>query len=273
MPVEKISFCPTTEHLLASTGHDGGVRLWDVRMAGGVAGAGKGTQLADCKLGDPGLFLTWHPNGQEMLVGTKGDSVYSVDLRNMGFDPSSNDWAMDSSNRTPSVDKTSSPRYYGMCFSNSGNEVFATTGDGPVKILDYPSMSPLHSLSGHSYATYTVQHSPRGDWLAVGGGDSIITLWDTHDWHTEHALTGHSSAVRDISFSFDGAYLVAGSGTDARDGSSGIEVYHTDTGDVAHTIDTNNPVTVIAWHPYKYWLAYGGDQGGLKIIGQGTPST
>ena len=61
--VEKVAFCPTTENILASTGHDGGVRLWDVRVPGGAASAGKGTQLADCKVGDPVLFLTWHPDG------------------------------------------------------------------------------------------------------------------------------------------------------------------------------------------------------------------
>ncbi|KAK3053402.1 hypothetical protein LTR09_005571 [Extremus antarcticus] len=269
--VEQVAFSPTTEHVLGSTGQDGGVRLWDVRVPGGAAGGGKGTQLADCKVGDPALFLTWHPNGQEMLVGTKDDNVHAVDVRRMmDFDSSSNNWAMESTNCTPSANKASSARYYAMCFSNSGREVFATTGDGPVKLLDYPSMSTLHSLPGHSYATYAVQHSPRGDWLAVGGGDSIISLWDTNDWHCAHTLTSHASAVRDISFSFDGAYLVAGSGTDARDGTSGIDIYHADTGDVAHTIDTSNPVTVAAWHPYKYWLAYAGDPGGLKLIGPGS---
>ncbi len=267
-PVEKIAFCPTTENLLASVGHDGGVRLWDVRVPGGAAGAGRGTQLADCKIGESTLFLTWHPSGRELLVGTKDDNVHSVDVRRLvDFDSSSSKWALEASNCTPSADKTISPRYYAMCFSNSGREVFATTGDGPVRILDYPSMDPQHSLSGHSYATYAVQHSPRGDWLAIGGGDSIITLWDTHDWHCAHALMHHTSAVRDISFSFDGAYLVAGSGTDARDGAAGLAIYHTDSGDVAHTIDTSNPVTVAGWHPWKYWVAYAGDPGGLKIVG------
>ena len=104
----------------------------------------------------------------------------------------------------------------------------------------------------------------------MGGGDSIITLWDTYDWHCAHALTSHTSAIRDLSFSFEGAYIVTGSGTDARDGSPGIEIYHADTGDVAHTIETSNPVTVSAWHPWKYWVAYAGDPGGLKIVGAGS---
>lgn len=268
--VEKVGFCPTTENILASTGHDNGVRLWDVRVPGGAA-AGKGTQLADCKIGDPGLFLTWHPNGREMLVGTKEDSVYSLDVRKtMNFDDAISQWTLESLDKTPAAAKGSPTRYYGMCFSNSGREVFATTGDGPVKIFDYPTMDLLHTISGHTHATYTVQQSPRGDWLAVGGGDSIITLWDTIDWHCSHALTAHTSAVRDLSFSFDGAYIVAGSGSDARDAEKGLEIYHVDTGDVVHKFDTSHAVTTAAFHPYRYWIAYAGDSGGLKILGVGS---
>ena len=214
------------------------------------------------------MHLNWHPNGMELLVGTKEDLVQSVDVRRMvDMDSSESKWALEAQLR---LEHKPSSHYYGMCFSNSGREVFATTGDGPVKVLDYPTMTTLHTLQGHMYATYTVQHSPRGDWVAVGGQDSLITLWNTYDWHCEHSLTAHTSAVRDLSFSFDGAYIVAGSGIDARDGTSGIEVYHVDTGDVAHTIETKNAVTVVAWHPLRYWVAYAGDPNGLHIVGAGS---
>ena len=269
--VEKVAFCPTTENILASTGHDGGVRLWDVRVPGGAASGGKGTQLADSKISDAGLFLTWHPSGQEMLVGTKEDTIFSLDIRRtMNFDDAISQWSLDSTERTPAADKSSPSRYYSMCFSNAGREVFATTGEGPVNILDYPSMELLHTISGHTHATYAVQQSPRGDWLAVGGGDSIITLWDTQDWHCSHALTAHTSATRDLSFSFDGAYIVAGSGSDARDADKGMQIYHVDTGDVVCKVDTSHAVTTASFHPYRYWVAYAGDAGGLKIVGAGS---
>ncbi|KAF2484422.1 WD40-repeat-containing domain protein [Neohortaea acidophila] len=274
--VEKVAFCPTMDHVLGSTGGDGGVRLWDVRVPGGAAGGGKGTALADFKAGEPGrdpaLFFTWHPNGHEMLVGTKEDVVYSVDARRMSsFDAEPNpQWSLDGTLLTPFPDQKTSTHYYGMSFSNSGRHVFATTAEGPVKILDYPSMSILHTLSAHSGTTYSVQQSPRGDWLAVGGQDSLITIWDTYDWHCAHMLVGHGSPVRDLSFSFDGTYLITGSGQDAREGTSGMEVYHVDTGDVAHVVDTVNPVSVSAWHPLRYWIAYAGDAGGLKIVGVGS---
>jgi len=266
--VEKIAFCPTTEGVLASTGHDGMVRLWDVRTPGGAAVAGgKGTPLADCRVGNEGHFLTWHPSGREMLVGRKDDVIHSVDMRRMvDFDGSAK-YDLEATERSPAKDKSV---YYVMAFSNSGRELFATTHEGPVKVFDYPSMSLLHTLSGHAAQTYTVQQSPTGTYLAVGGADGVVSLWDTHTWFCANALTAHTASVKDVSFSFDGTYVAAGSGNDAKDGSPGMEIYHADTGDVVHTIDTVNPVTYVAWHPTRYWIAYAGDPGGLKLVGPGS---
>jgi THO complex subunit 3 len=269
--VEKVTFCPTTENLLASTGLDGGVRLWDIRSPGGPGVSGKGTALADYRVGDRGLFLTWHPNGTELLSGRSDDVVHVIDVRNMtGSSDGPNTWEMHATDRSPVKDKGA---FNAMAFSNSGQEVFATTAEGPVKILDYSNMSVLHTLSGHTHATYAVQQSAAGEWVATGGGDGITLLWNTYDWQCAHVLKAHTSSIRDLSFSFDGAYLVVGSGSDARDGTSGLEVYHTDVGDVVHTVDTMNPVTVAAWHPQRYWVAFAGDPGGLKIIGPGSSST
>ena len=80
--VEKVAFCPNQEAVLASTGGDGLCRLWDVRV-GGPVGAGKGREVAECKTGDTGLFLEWHPSGESVLVGRKDDVVMAVDVRKM----------------------------------------------------------------------------------------------------------------------------------------------------------------------------------------------
>jgi THO complex subunit 3 len=265
--VEKVAFCPNHEAVLASTGGDGLCRLWDVRVGGPVA-AGKGREVAECKTGDTGLFLSWHPVGESVLVGRKDDVVMAVDVRKMegGFG-SGEGWAAEARDSTPVKDRG---QFNAMAFSNSGRELFATTGEGPVKVLDWPSLDLLYTLSAHTSATYAVQHSPAGSYVAVGGSDSMVTLWDTTNWHCAHTLTPHMGSVRDLSFSFDGAYIAASSGSDARDSSSGIEVCHVDTGEHVHTIETSNPVTWLAWHPLRYWLAYAGDPGGLRIVGAGT---
>lgn len=267
--VEKVAFCPTQEAVLASTGGDGLCRLWDVRVPGGGAvGAGKGREIAECKTGDTGLFLNWHPSGETVLVGRKDDAVMAVDARKMeAGEGSASGWTVEARDSTPVKDRG---QFNAMAFSNSGRELFATTGEGPVKVLDWPSLELLYTLSAHTSATYAVQHSPAGSYVAVGGSDSMVTLWDTTNWHCAHTLMAHMGSVRDLSFSFDGAYIAASSGSDARDSSSGIEICHVDTGEPVHTIETTNAVTWLAWHPLRYWLAYAGDPGGLRIVGAGT---
>lgn len=268
--VEKVAFCPSMENVLASVGSDSGVRIWDVRMPGGGAGAaGKGTPMASSRLEDPGISVVWHPNERQMVVGTKEDYVKVLDLRRMTDLGAGalGSWELGCEDRAPFTQKR---RLHGMAFSNSGRELFVTTGEGPVRILDYPSMETIHTLTGHSDATYCVAQSPVGTYVAVGGADSIVSLWETSGWHCSHMLTDHTSAVRDISFSFDGAFLTAGSGADARDGTKGMEIYHVESGDVVHTVETANPITASAWHPLRYWVAFAGDPGGLKILGAGS---
>lgn len=285
-PIEKLQFNPRTEGLLASTAADGLVKLWDVRLpgagtgivAGGGPAAAKGgvtPKAAEHKIGEQGLFLTWHPNGHELLAGRHDDVVTALDIRRANvaiFDTSntsnSNRYDIEASDRTPVKDKGA---FNQMTFSNTGREVFATTTEGPVKILDYPSMTVLHTLYAHSSSTYSVKMSPTGNYIAVGGSDSLITLWDTTSWMATHVLPNHTAGVRDLSFSFDGNFLVAGSGTEGqREGDKGLHIYHVDTGDKVHTVETSNVPRDVAWHPLRYAVAFSGDPGGLKLAGSMT---
>ncbi len=266
--VEKVAFSPSAEGVLASCGGDGMVRLWDVRAPGvvGAVGAGKGSPvLGGCKVGGEAAFLTWRPDGAEVLVGRKDDEVYSVDVRHLA---SSNGAAASGIEATKRLSHGKDVLYE-MAFSNTGREIFATANDGTVKILDYPSMAHLHTLSAHPAPCYTVQHSPAGNYLAIGSGDGTVSLWDTHCWLATHSLAApnQTTSVRHLSFSWDGMYLVAGAGSDAKDGMPGLNVWHVDTGEVVHVVETQYATSQVAWHPSRYWIAYAGDHGGLKVVG------
>ncbi|KAK4636133.1 hypothetical protein CLAFUW4_00998 [Fulvia fulva] len=283
--VEKIVFSPKHEGLLASTGVDGMLKLWDVRLPGGAASLGTGvaahakggltTKAGEHKVDNQGLFLTWHPNATELLVGRKDDVITSVDVRrtdNVLFGASTagstatNSYELTATDRTPTKDGKVS--YNQMAFSNDASTLFSAETNGGIRIYDYPSMKKLHLLSGHTASVNAVTYSPAGTYLATGGSDGIINLFNTSTWLCDHALMDHTNAVRDLSFSFDGNYLVVGSGTaDSKDGDKGINIYHVDTGDVVHKVETTNVVTYVAWHPHRYAVAYGGDPGGLKIVG------
>ena len=131
--VEKVGWNPVKEAELASTGTDGTVKLWDLRVGAGATAGGKGSCVQDIKVGDQGLFMTWKPDGMEIVVGRRDDVIVPIDLR-MGV--MGNLEALEAREGK----KLQSAQTNQICFSNSGREVFATTGEGLVKVLDWPSM-------------------------------------------------------------------------------------------------------------------------------------
>lgn len=131
--VEKLAWNPIKEAELASTGSDGAVRLWDVRVGTGGLSAGKGSVVQEAKVGDSGLFLCWRPDGREIVVGRRDDVVVAVDVR-MGMDGVVERLDVQEGR------KASQGQTNQMCFSNTGREVFATTGEGSVRVLDWPTM-------------------------------------------------------------------------------------------------------------------------------------
>lgn len=135
--VERVEWNPLREGELASTGTDGTLRLWDVRVGPGAVGAaGRSSCVQDVKLGDGGLFLGWHPSGQQIVVGRRDDVVVVADVR-MGL--MGNVEALEPREGSRKV-VSGQVQMNQFAFSNSGREMFATTGEGTVKVLDWPSM-------------------------------------------------------------------------------------------------------------------------------------
>ena len=89
-----------------------------------------------------------------------------------------------------------------------------------------------------------------------------MCLWDTSEWVCRRALDQPVGAVRQVSFSWDGSYVVAG----AEEG-TGLDIAHVESGEYVHSVTTSAPALCVAWHPSRYWIAYSGDAGGLKIVG------
>ncbi|TKA59237.1 hypothetical protein B0A49_11503, partial [Cryomyces minteri] len=114
--VDRLAWNPVKEAELASCAADGAVRFWDVRC--------RAAAVAEVKVGGDGFSLAWRPDGSELVVGRKDDVLVPVSLAAM-----------------KSVAEYRQPVQTNQTvFSNSGHELFVTTGEGHVKILDYPSM-------------------------------------------------------------------------------------------------------------------------------------
>jgi len=265
--VQRLAWNPHKENELASTASDSTVKIWDVRI-GSIGGGNKSvtSPAQDINVGGSGLFLTWHPNGNEILCGRSDDVLVPIDLR-MGV-------SKQLEAAEPRQGKRLGMQTNQCSFSNSGRELFATMTDGTVRILDWPSMQTLYTLNGHTSAALAVQHSPNGSCVAVGGGDSLVTLWDTTDWVCRATFSGLGSAVNHLGFSFDGTYIATGGPTMGidkdKDAEKGLEIVHVESAEVVHKFDTVNAVGAVAWHPLRYWIAYAGDPGGIKILGAGS---
>lgn len=177
-------------------------------------------------------------------------------------------------------------------------DLFVTTGDGTVKVIDYPSFKTQHTLLAHTSACLSVEMAPTGRYLAIGGSDALISLWDTTDWICRRTVSSpNGGAIRGVSWSWDGRFIV-GACDEAGCGGTGLEIFHAETGDSVYTIPTggssssssyssmnggfggsggsggNVGIPAVAWHPSRYWLAYsvtpdgpGSGAGGLRIVG------
>jgi THO complex subunit 3 len=151
-----------------------------------------------------------------------------------------------------------------VVYSWSGRELFLTCGTGAVKILDLETMDAVHTLRAHTSSCYSLELSPDGRRLAVGGTDALVTLWDTWDWRCCRSLGGATGPVRTLSFSWCGGYVAAGSEDDV-----GVDVAHVDSGAYVYRVDTSPAAApVVAWSPRDYSLAYSINEptGGLRII-------
>ncbi|KAF2202963.1 WD40 repeat-like protein [Delitschia confertaspora ATCC 74209] len=233
--VERVAFHPENDHELASCGLDGMVRFWDVRTKKSVG---------EVNVGGEAFTLAWKPDGSDIVVGKKDNTIIPISRSKLA----------------PIAEHRQHIQTNQCVFDWSGKYLFLTHGDGCVKIVDYATFDPIYTLNAHTSACYAVTMSPSGEYLAIGGGDALVSLWDTEEWMSVRTVET-TGPVKSVDFSFDGSYVVGGS-----DEGNRLTIAHTETGEEAHHIDLTAPAAYVAWHPYRYVLAYSAEAQGLKIV-------
>ncbi|OJJ49375.1 hypothetical protein ASPZODRAFT_140279 [Penicilliopsis zonata CBS 506.65] len=288
--IEKVVFNPVRDSELASCSTDGTVRVWDVRSKACVS---------RLDVGGEAFTLSWSADGRELVVGRKDDTLIPISVRspsspNITTDGATNGTSSQSANtrNTPAASytileshpqsvQTNATTFSHHIPSTSAPDLylFATTGEGSVKIMSYPSFDVLHTLHAHTSACLSLALAPTGRYLAIGGSDALISLWDTTDWICKRTVSSNNGgAVRGVSWSFDGRFI-CGACDEAGCGGSGLEIFHAESGESVYTVPTtggsNAGIPAVAWHPSRYWLAYSttadgpgsAGAGGLKIVG------
>lgn len=227
--IEKIGFNPARDAELCSVSADGVVKFWDVRT--------KACIFETRSLGEA-LSLAWHPLGECVVVGTRDDILHVIRPRASGSASSNGNGNSGTAGGTttgttaggttiiaPESSRQMNVHTNSLAFAWDGTRVFATTGDGAVRILAFPSFEPTlwynssslpegrreFTMNGHTSSCTAVELDPAGKYLATGGTDSRVVLWDTKQWLSQRTISSLQGPIRTISFTFDGAYVIGGS--------------------------------------------------------------
>ncbi|MER7846873.1 NB-ARC domain-containing protein, partial [Kitasatospora sp. NPDC096077] len=161
--VSDCAFAPTGT-LLATTSHDGTVRLWDSATGG------------------PVRILTDH-------AGAVAACVFSPDgilLATTGHDRTARIWHVPTGTQQAVISRHLGP-VTGCAFSPDGRLLATASHDRTVRLWDTRTGDPVRTLTGHNAEAVACAFSPDGTLLATTGHDRTARIW--------HVPTGTQQAV------------------------------------------------------------------------------
>ncbi len=186
--------------------------MWDVR-------AGKSSGVIP--VAGEALNLAWTGDGRTIAVGNCDYVVSMIDVRKTAV-------AVESV--SVSRTKKSDIEVYDIAFSRSGKHFMASTGNGTIEILEYPSLNHVHTLYGHTSYCYCLGTLRRGHecrpccggvvnlrvfgWLDLdrsgrymltGGADAVVALWDLEQLACVKVFPGFMEPIPGCRFMHDGA--------------------------------------------------------------------
>jgi WD40 repeat protein/class 3 adenylate cyclase len=181
--------------MLASTGDDGFLKIWDpdtgeeIASVSGTTGAVGQSFDADGRL----VAATWPEDGIVRVAeaGT-GDIVRTF----TGLDAFPFDTAL----------------------SPDGSRLAVASADvDSASVFDVRTGRLVFELPRHTYSVNSVSWSPDGRWIATGAGDSSVRIWNASTGKLEERLLGHTGVVTTVDWSPDSRSIVsAGSDGTAR---------------------------------------------------------
>ena len=232
--INDVAFSPSG--LVATTGDDGALRVWDPqdgRMVVEVIGSG-GVWGPSFSADSGSVSAAWIDEGTVRVVNVSdGETIVEA--------------AVEGGPRSTSL-------------SPDGRTVAVASFDPTnARVLDAATGAPVHGLPGHDAGIRSVRYSPDGDWLATASEDFTVRVRDAQTGETVHTLTDFGSAVDGVAWAPDSRRLAAG----GFDGTARVFDIGTDRAELAYMlagVTTASGVVGVAFSPDGGQLLTGDDR-------------
>ncbi len=191
--------------MLASTGQDGLIKLWDLASASML-------QMYHDGMGG-GQLLAFSPGGRLLANGGRRGNVVVTDLLSgqvcavvLSHEPLSR---MDPSSGFKPGQRTG---VTGLSFDPDGQSLLSAGSDGKaLRWRGVPSIASPVNLLGHAGGTSFARFSPTGDLFATGGADGTVNVWDKALMSARPPHHVRPGSYWDVAFSPDGRTVAVGS--------------------------------------------------------------
>ncbi len=266
--------------ILASSGGDNAVKLWDVASEREIRTIGPNLAA---------MSLTFSPDGQILAATTLDQKVRLLDpatgrdIRILtghvgpvgcaAFSPDGRVLASGGDDRTIRLWDVASGRQLAMlggfsrlvlsvAFSPDGRYLAANSEDHAIRLWDTASGNELqHRFKG--YSAGRIAFSPDGRMIASGSSSHTIKFWDVETGRELGTLSGHADYVAFVAFSPDGR-LLASSSYDKT-----VKIWDLSSGQMMGSLgeDTPSPIwaSAMAFSPSSDRLTLGLEDGAIRV--------
>lgn len=215
--------------LVATAGHDGMVRLWDVgtgrlirRMGGhegevsSVSFSPDGRALVSAGVdGTARVRLSDSGNAPVLIThgGVLHSAEYSPDATRIitaGADKTAQIWDASTGQRITLL-REHSDEVMAATYSQNGRLIATASKDKLALLWDARSYQLIAKLGPHAGPVWHVAFSPDGESLVTAGMDGTAQIWEVPSGGKLLTLHGDTGAIYSVGFSPDGGRVVTGS--------------------------------------------------------------